>query len=70
MLYFINGDKFIGNFAEDQPTGHGTYYDNINEIIIMGLWKNGELVGHPIFSDYSKFKKSNKKKQTTHPLFC
>ena len=42
-LFFKNGNKYIGDFAHGEITGQGTYYMSSN-LVISGLWKNGELV--------------------------
>lgn len=43
ILYFYNGDKFIGAFKDDKASGHGTYYDISQTKRILGIWENNMI---------------------------
>lgn len=42
IIYFENGEKFMGSFKCDLAEGHGTYYCFNGEKVI-GIWKKGCL---------------------------
>ena len=37
--YYNNGDKYVGNWVNDNKEGHGTYYYN-NRHKHVGKWEN------------------------------
>ena len=37
IVYFPNGDKYLGNFHQNRADGHGTYYF-LNGDRMMGIW--------------------------------
>ena len=43
ILYLTNGEKFAGNFKEDQAYGYGTYHRSDNEMI-SGYWENNIFI--------------------------
>ena len=42
-LYLTNGEKFAGNFEEDEAKGFGNFY-KINGEVISGYWENNLFV--------------------------
>jgi len=39
-MFFGNGDRYVGEFKNDQYNGEGTYYYS-NGSKLEGIWKNG-----------------------------
>jgi hypothetical protein len=47
-IVYPNGDKYVGDFKNNQPDGQGTaYYSMGNKYV--GEWKNGERNGYGTF---------------------
>lgn len=42
--YWTNGDRYTGSWKSDRRNGVGTLYDNENQVVLEGTWKNDEFV--------------------------
>jgi len=42
ILYFRNGEKYIGNFAKGKAHGNGILFDMDDKIISKGIWLEGK----------------------------
>ena len=50
-LFYRNGDKYIGEFSNDNKEGSGIFYDITSQQKRMGTWKNDKRVawtGNPL----------------------
>ncbi len=42
--YWTNGDRYTGSWKDDRRNGIGILYNNDNEVVLEGNWKNDEFV--------------------------
>ncbi len=42
-LVWKNGERYVGEFQDDQQNGEGILYSATNKILKQGHWKNGQL---------------------------
>eukprot|EP01017_Pseudomicrothorax_dubius_P031323 TRINITY_DN3987_c0_g1_i3.p1 TRINITY_DN3987_c0_g1~~TRINITY_DN3987_c0_g1_i3.p1 ORF type:complete len:548 (+),score=118.30 TRINITY_DN3987_c0_g1_i3:61-1644(+) len=42
-LFFLNNDRFIGEFVKGKAEGKGTFHKNSTQNIIIGEWRNGKI---------------------------
>jgi hypothetical protein len=40
-----NGEKYIGEFLNDNFHGRGVIYDQFGNILLKGFWQHGEYMG-------------------------
>ena len=43
-LFFVNGNKYIGEFERGKINGQGSYYNSNGDLKGSGIWKEGNLV--------------------------
>jgi hypothetical protein len=55
---YQNGEKYVGHFANDVPSGFGIFYEKSGDVIAQGIWQGGNLIkgsGSLIFQSGNKY---------------
>ena len=55
ILYYPDGDYYIGDFKKDKKEGFGMYYQNETKNYIIGQFSNNKRISHLPFCRRRQF---------------